>query len=822
MPAGALLLDTSYIATALRVALSWPRSNTPLARMCVWCRLVCKSGLAPGLTITPLQSWRIVALHTVAYTSVMQAGSEGRRTGLHCERRHAPFLRHPPRCVRLRAQPSKRGDVLLIADDLGKTYDGEKQLFSSLTFSVVAGEKLAVVGPNGTGKSTLLKLVAGIETHDTGTLTRNKGATVGYLPQDPPLPQGATVLQAVLQSDSVVARTVQQYQQALAASEAASGKVTKELEVAIERMNTYNAWELDSEAKRVLEAVGLGEQLLATQVSALSGGQRKRVALAAALLGKPDLLILDEPTNHMDVEMIRWMERELRRDDLAVVLVSHDRFFMEAVCDRMLELDRGRCYMHRFGGPGSFLQFKEAREFRRASQASAAADARVLFKREAEWIVRQPKARQAKSQARVKAFQELVERVRDTPQADLKVDFNTSAMARQGNKVVRLERVGFQVQGKTIIKDFTYDLGPGERLGIVGPNGAGKSTLLNLIAGSLQPTSGRRESGETTAVGYFTQYPPDVREDMRVMDYLREVVEERKVPGGAIEGVAETPEVMLEKLGFARPRQYQRVGLLSGGERRRLHLASVLLGRPNLLILDEPTNDLDLATVEVVEELVRSYRGALLVVSHDRAFMDNVAERLLVLKGDGLVRLFEGSYGEYLETMDQERAEAEAMRQLELEEAREKLMAATGSRQPADSPQAPPSSSPSSSPSSTAGVKDTGQPSSSKAASANGTGPGKAGGGGTVTVLAPPPPAAAKKARKMGYYEQQEYARLCAAMDSLGAKRDALQERVMELAQSGSDISELERASMEMGRVCEEIDGMSERWLELAELAGDL
>ncbi|KAF5829440.1 P-loop containing nucleoside triphosphate hydrolase protein [Dunaliella salina] len=497
------------------------------------------------------------------------------------------------------AQGAKKGDVLITADEISLTHDGEKKLFEDLSFSVNAGDKLAVIGPNGSGKSSLLKLLYGLDKNDSGTLVRHKGANIGYLPQEPHLPEGATVLEAVLQSDNAVTKAVQQYQNALQASAAKGGRANKELEAAIEKMNAYNAWEVDAEAKRVLEAVGIKEELMGVSVDTLSGGQRKRVALAATLVGRPDLIIMDEPTNHMDVEMIGWMERELRRNELAVVLVTHDRYFMENVCDRMLELDRGRCFVHNFGGPGSYEQFKQARAFRRMAQANAATDAKTLEKREKEWVRKQPQGRQAKSQARVRRYYELVDRSRDTPEADTKVDFAAAGMVRQGNKVVNMENVGLELDGKQIIKNFTYTFIPGERMGIVGPNGAGKSTLLNLIADKLQPTTGKREIGETAVIGYFTQYTPPVPDDMRVISYIREIADTRNARKAGLEEEVQSPEVLLEKLGFPRSRQYQRVGDLSGGERRRLHLASVLIARPNVLILDEPTNDLDLSTVEV-------------------------------------------------------------------------------------------------------------------------------------------------------------------------------------------------------------------------------
>ncbi|GLC41037.1 hypothetical protein PLESTB_000950000 [Pleodorina starrii] len=720
------------------------------------------------------------------------------------------------------AVATKRGEVLLIADTLGKSHDGEKQLFQGLTFSVVAGDKLAVVGPNGSGKSTLLKVLAGLDDFDAGSISRNKGARVGFLAQEPPLPAGVSVLQAVLQSDSQLTRAVQEYQRALATAD--GGAVTKELELAIEQMNTLNAWEIDAEAKRVLEAVGITD--LNAPVDKLSGGQRKRVALAAALLGKPDLLVLDEPTNHMDVAMIKWMERELGSGDMAVLLVTHDRYFMEAVCDRLLELDGGRAFVHNFGGPNSYTMFKEAREFRRKAQANAAADARTLFRREAEWMAKQPKARQAKSQARQQRFYELTERARDVPAADLRVDFGNAAgaMARQGNKVIRCEKLGYKLPeaagGRELISDFTFDFQPGTKLGIAGRNGAGKTTLLDLIAGRKQPSSGKLEMGETSVVGYLTQYPPPIREDLRIFDYIREIADSRKARLAAAGGVIEpmdSPEVLLEKLGFPRPRQFQKVSSLSGGERRRLHLASVLVERPNVLILDEPTNDLDLSTVEVLEEQVRAFRGVVLAVSHDRAFMDNVAERLLVLQGDGRVRLFDGTYSEYLELMDEQAAAEAAAREQRV--ASGSTASGSGSSWDSDGEEY--------------GTAD------GRGGSGGGGKGGKGGkgkqqqqqqvGGGAAEAKAPSggsggaaAAAAPKKPRKLGYYEQEEYKKLSRELDELNARRDVLNDLVLELAQSGTDLGALEAASLDMAAVQETIDAKSERWLELAELAGDI
>eukprot|EP00775_Hariotina_reticulata_P003188 gene3188-3466_t len=524
-----------------------------------------------------------------------------------------------------------------------------------------AGDKWTVVGPNGAGKSTLLKIISGQLEHDLGQVNRNKGAKIGYLPQGDLLLEqqqmrdqqaslnSMTVLQAVLASDNETARAVQEYQRALAA---AGSVVTPQLESAIEAMNTHNAWQVDGEARRLLEAVGLRDPNM--QVGQLSGGQRRRLALVSALLGEPDLLVLDEPTNHMDVEMIDWMATELMaKQDMAVVM--------------LLELDHGGfTSTHPFGGSGSYDNFKQARAARRHAKANAAADARTLLRRESEWMARQPKARSTKAKARVDAYSELQEKAKDVPVADLRVDFGRVSMMRLGNKAVLLKDVNYSTPGgRPLLKNFTFEFLPGERVGLAGPNGVGKSTLLDIVAGLKQPQSGEREVGETAVIGYFQQHPPEVEEGLRLIDYIKAVADKRKARSGesGLVGPPDQPEILLEKLGFPRKIQFQKVESLSGGERRRLHLAAVLASAPNVLILDEPTNDLDLNTVEVLEEMLQNYQGLLLVVSHDRAFMEGATQQLLVLPGDGSVEKFQGNYSKYLEHLQQLRQQQQAAAQ---------------------------------------------------------------------------------------------------------------------------------------------------------------
>ncbi|KAI8472336.1 MAG: P-loop containing nucleoside triphosphate hydrolase protein [Monoraphidium minutum] len=762
----------------------------------------------------------------------------------------APARAAPPAGARRDVRAAgKRGDVLLVAEALNKTHDGDRMLFQNLSFTISAGDKLAVVGPNGAGKSTLLKIIAGSTGHNGGVVSRNKGARIGYLPQarggwradlllssddeDGAAPARAkggkkggragngsggggssmTVLQAILASDNEVVRAVQDYERALAS---AGDRVTPELQSAIERMDAMQAWEVDSEARRLLEAIGLPDPN--APASGLSGGQRRRLALATALLGGPDLLVLDEPTNHMDVHIIDWMARELTGNpDLAVVTVTHDRAFMEAACNRILELDgNGGAHLHNIGGEGSYEKFKEAREARRAAQASAAADARTVLRRESEWMARQPKAR-----ARIASFYDLTAKAKDVPPPDTKVDFGGGgAMARQGNKAVVMKGVNYALPngGRQLVSDFTFEFLPGERLGIAGPNGAGKSTLLDLITGKLAPNSGLREEGETAAIGYFTQHPPPVDPSLRLVDYIRTFAEAPRPSGAAVAAAAlaladpdgvtrgggggggapgggmarQSPETLLERLGFPRKRQFQKVESLSGGERRRLHLAAVLASSPNVLVLDEPTNDLSLEVVEVLEEMLQAYRGVLLVVSHDRAFMDATTDRLLVLKGDGVVRLFDGSYTDYLQLLEDERKAAEA--------------AAAAAPAPAPGAPAPP-------PAATSGKP---------AAAAPGKG-GKRGGGGAAAAA--PAPAKAKpapKKRTLGFFEREEFERLEGEIADLEKTRDALNARLMELSAAGAALAEVEAAATALAEADAREQKLSERWLELAEIAGDL
>ncbi|CAG9460031.1 unnamed protein product [Pedinophyceae sp. YPF-701] len=652
------------------------------------------------------------------------------------------------------AAPTKRGEVMLVAESLGKTHDGEKQLFRDLTFSIHKSDRVCVIGANGSGKSSLLSILAGSDAPTDGSLQVKRGVSTGRCLQDPEYDPDWTALEAVLSSAGGAAEALREYERAAASGDAdALADATAAVEAA-------DGWTLSSEAEASLSALGIADATV--KIGAMSGGQRRRVALAGALLGAPDLIVLDEPTNHLDFGAIDWLAARLVSQGAAttVVLVTHDRSFMERVCTRVLEIDQGSAYMHEVGGSGSYGKVRELRAERRAAQQAAADAARTVLRKETEWMRRQPKARSTKSRARINQFYELTAKARDRPQDDVVPDLAAAGATaqRQGNVVLEVDNVAWgHDPAKPLFRSFFYEFGRGERIGVVGRNGAGKSSLLDVLAGVNAPTEGAVTPGETTAVGYFTQHPPAMPEGSRVIDYLKQDAAGGDA-GSWEDGLR--PEVVLERLGFPRPRQQQLIGLLSGGERRRLQLAAVLAGRPNFLLLDEPTNDLDLDTVEALEGVLASYGGTLVVVSHDRAFLEGCADRLFVLEGDGEVRLFDGPYGEYVEAV-REREAAAARRSAS-------SSATADARQPRD--------------------KGAAQPQ----------------GGNKVKKLAP--------------WEVRE-------LEELEGEVEALEERVgaaeagMAKASAAGDYGKLQEWTDELGVLQGELEAKTERWLELAERA---
>ena len=518
---------------------------------------------------------------------------------------------------------------------------GERWVFKNLFFGLQKGEKVALIGKNGTGKTTLMESLMGMQTPDEGKISIRKGIRVGYLPQNPIFAENEEVLNYLFSDDLPSAVAIKSYEKAMMSGD------PKELEDSFALMETHNAWDYEARAKQIISRLGIpdGDQ----KVSTLSGGQKKRLSLAKLLIESPDIMILDEPTNHLDIETIEWLEGIMSGPNVTVLVVSHDRYFLDKVCTKMMELADGSIYTYE-GNYGYFLEKKAERE---ASDASSVSKAKNLYRKELEWMRKQPKARGTKSQSRIDAFYETEEKA-NKKLDDSKLELNIQ-MSRLGNKIIEINHLKKAWGDKKIINDFTYTFKKKDRIGIVGKNGAGKTTFLQLLTGLEQPDSGTIDPGETLVVGYYTQIAFDFRPEQRVIDTITEIAE--VIPYGKNESLS--PSQFLSKFLFPTSQQYTPVEKLSGGEKKRLQLMRVLVKNPNFLILDEPTNDLDLDTLQLLEDFLSEFQGCLLLVSHDRYFMDNLVDQLILVEGDGEVNFFNGNYTDYriaLENKDNEPA----------------------------------------------------------------------------------------------------------------------------------------------------------------------
>jgi len=516
---------------------------------------------------------------------------------------------------------------------------GERWVFKNLFFGLQKGEKVALIGKNGTGKTTLMESLMGMQTPDEGKISIRKGIRVGYLPQNPIFAENEEVLNYLFSDDLPSAVAIKSYEKAMMSGD------PKELEDSFALMETHNAWDYEARAKQIISRLGIpdGDQ----KVSTLSGGQKKRLSLAKLLIESPDIMILDEPTNHLDIETIEWLEGIMSGPNVTVLVVSHDRYFLDKVCTKMMELADGSIYTYE-GNYGYFLEKKAERE---ASDASSVSKAKNLYRKELEWMRKQPKARGTKSQSRIDAFYETEEKA-NKKLDDSKLELNIQ-MSRLGNKIIEINHLKKAWGDKKIINDFTYTFKKKDRIGIVGKNGAGKTTFLQLLTGLEQPDSGTIDPGETLVVGYYTQIAFDFRPEQRVIDTITEIAE--VIPYGKNESLS--PSQFLSKFLFPTSQQYTPVEKLSGGEKKRLQLMRVLVKNPNFLILDEPTNDLDLDTLQLLEDFLSEFQGCLLLVSHDRYFMDNLVDQLILVEGDGEVNFFNGNYTDYriaLENKDNE------------------------------------------------------------------------------------------------------------------------------------------------------------------------
>ena len=523
----------------------------------------------------------------------------------------------------------------LSTENLGKKY-GLKLLFEDLTFGISKGDKTALIAQNGVGKSTLLKILAGKETPDSGKVMIRNGIKVAMLEQEPELDDSMTINQFIAHGENEMVKVVQQYEKAVAAqAENYNEKTQEAFDKALAKMDAANAWDYEQRLHQILSVLNIHD--LDQDISSLSGGQRKRVALAFALLDDPDLLILDEPTNHLDVEMIEWLEAYLTKSTMTLLMVTHDRYFLDRVCNHILEIEDGQLYNHK-GNYEYFLQKKAERE---EVYATEIAKAGKLMKKEQEWMRRQPKARTTKSKSRIDAFYQTEKKAKSgkvKQEVKLEVD-----MSRIGGQVLELKKVSKSFDDLIILKDFEYSFNKGERIGIIGKNGVGKSTFLKIITGEEPVDSGEVETGQTIVYGHYKQSGIEIKEKERVIDVIKEIAEVIVLANGDTISVSQ----FLEHFMFDSKMQYTPVSKLSGGEKRRLGLMMVLIKNPNFLILDEPTNDLDLITLEKLEGFLSNFGGCLIIVSHDRYFMDNLVEHYFVFEGDGVVNDFNGTYSEY-------------------------------------------------------------------------------------------------------------------------------------------------------------------------------
>lgn len=524
---------------------------------------------------------------------------------------------------------------LLSVEHITKSY-GEKLLFENVTFGVEDGDKIGIIGVNGTGKSTFLKVIAGLEQADSGTVSIGNRVTVRMLAQDPAFAPNETTLEHVLGGDSPQLRAVQAYAAALEAIELKPNDeaLQEQLIKANQRMDELDAWQLESDAKMALSKLGINDY--EAKVETLSGGQRKRVAMAAALLLPSDILILDEPTNHIDNDSVAWLEGMLQKRKGALLMITHDRYFLDRVSNRVIELDKGQAYFYQ-ANYSRFLELKLDREEREAASESKRQN---LLRNELAWIRRGAKARTTKQKARIDRFEALKA---DAPkQAGGKMDVSV-ASSRLGRKIVEIENVTKRFGSRTLIRNFSYIAVPEDRIGIVGRNGSGKSTLLKLITGQLTPDEGTVELGTTVKLGWFSQEHEEMDQSLRVIEYIREGAEQVKTADGTTISAGQ----MLERFLFSPTMQWTPISKLSGGEKRRLQLLRVLMNAPNVLLLDEPTNDLDISTLTVLEDYLDDFPGVVFVVSHDRYFLDRTVDKIVAFEGEGVITHHTGNYSDY-------------------------------------------------------------------------------------------------------------------------------------------------------------------------------
>ena len=517
----------------------------------------------------------------------------------------------------------------LTVENISKSY-GELNLFKDISFSIHKDEKIAFVAKNGTGKTSLLNILTGIDEPDTGNIIFRNGLKISYLSQEPELNQELTVEQTIFDNDNHILNVIKTYEDALL-----NPADTMGYQNAFEQMEINNAWSFETLYKQLLYKFKL--ENLQDKVSTLSGGQKKRLALVNTLLNNPDLLILDEPTNHLDLEMIEWLEEFFKKEKITLFMVTHDRYFLERVCNEIIELDNGQLYTYK----GNYSYYLDKKEERLAHETTEVDKAKQIFKKELDWIRRQPKARTTKSKSRINDFQDIKHKaLQRRKEHIIQLEIN---MERLGNKIIELHNLNKSFDNKVILSKFNYSFKKGERVGIIGKNGSGKSTFLNLINGSLEQDSGKIIIGETVKFGYYTQDGIKIKRSQKVIEVIREFGDYIPLKKGR----QISAQQLLERFLFDRKKQYDYVEKLSGGELKRLYLCTVLIQNPNFLMLDEPTNDLDIVTLNVLEQFLMDFPGCIIVVSHDRYFMDKIVDHLLVFRGDGIIEDFPGNYSDF-------------------------------------------------------------------------------------------------------------------------------------------------------------------------------
>ncbi|MEG4456692.1 ABC-F family ATP-binding cassette domain-containing protein [Microcoleus sp. N9_A1] len=625
---------------------------------------------------------------------------------------------------------------------------GIKELLTDASFSLDEGDKVGLIGTNGSGKSTLLKMIAGMESIDSGDRWVNPGSTIVYLPQQPDLDENHTVLEQVFADSGEQMALVREYEEIsdqLSHGKGDTDKLMARLSAVSERIDQVDAWDLETKAKLILTKLGIED--FDAKIADLSGGYRKRIALATALLSEPDVLLMDEPTNHLDALSVEWLQNYLNGYRGALLLITHDRYFLDRVTNRILEIDRGDLYNY----AGNYAYYLEKKALAEESAASTQRKFSGVLRRELEWLKKGPKARSTKQKARIDRIKDM--RAEEFKTANGKVEIATAGR-RIGKKVIELLNISKAYDDRTLIKDFTYNFTPEDRIGIIGCNGAGKSTLMDIITGRIQPDSGTVEIGTTIHIGYFDQHSEDLtpNEDQRVIEYLKSVAELVQTADGEII----TASQMLEKFLFPPNQQYAPINKLSGGEKRRLFLLKVLMSAPNVLILDEPTNDLDVQTLAVLEDYLEDFNGCVIVVSHDRYFLDRTIDMVFALEPGGNLRLYPGNYSVYLDYK-----KAEEAKEVQEQKEKEKLARTAASN-------------------------------NSK------------------------PKAVTSKSTKVSFNDKREYEQLETKIPQLEAEKAEIEKILSNNAPSG--FAEVKKLSDRLAKLTQEIDRATERWLELAEL----